>query len=1754
MRRIGIVNRGEAAVRFLRTLDALRREGGDAPESVALYTDPDADSLYVRSADGAVNIGEGRLAYLDAETVVGALQWARCDAAWLGWGFASEDADFAAALEAAGITLLAPRPDTMRALGDKIAAKRLAERLDVPVAPWAIIEDPRAARAEAERIGFPLLLKASGGGGGRGIRRVDQLDGLEAAFADARLEAQRAFRSNGVMMERLVPRARHVEVQVLGDGAGDVRVVGLRDCSLQRRRQKIIEECPAAGLDPRAERLLLDSARRLCAEVRYRSAGTVEFLYDPYDHAVYFLEVNTRLQVEHPITEEVYGLDLVRAQIDIARGLPLPEVPPPRGWAFEARVCAEDPQNGFVPAPGRLVRLQPPIGPGVRVDAGFGVGEDISAEFDSLVAKVIAWGPTRTAALARLGCALEEMRIVVEGGLTNLDFLRRLTERADVRAGEVDTGLVDRLDDTSPPGADAALLAAAIDRFLVDGDRHGDRDRHRVEVGGPISVYRLARDLYRVVGDEGALNVALRADDAYQSWLELGARRHRIEHAPGDETYVVDGVAHRVARGDAGLVTAPALALVLKVLVGPGEPVAKGQPVAVLESMKMEVRVEAPRSGEVREVRVAPGEQVRAGQVVMVVEGREAVRRRAPSLPWEAALPPGEEAPGRLCAAIVGWDREPELFATDVARLGDVGRVESVRARRRAGDPAEGSRPARDATFRAGLHAVLRAYADVAELFERRPSRSRGAGGAADAVSTAIQLETLRRRGPNALPPARRELMARVLAWHGVTSLEPGPTLTDALLRVERAGLGLTACIPAVVAALRAVDECPVELLDRLAALDPDRFRPVCEAADRARYELFERPAHERLKLQAEARAASLLDRLRRGQATWQDLLDAPESLLGAMAPEAAAGCPVAAEAVARRLEWSRPELAFAALQAAGRPVFRVGEGEEAVLMVTCRPPEAAPVVEALRGLAPLRRLSLVVVPADDEQARRREEVLEGLARELRVGGFGPPDPWPWRELCVMAVTGREVAGIRRYHPDGTERVDRRDILPTTARRLDLTRLERFDFERLPADGDVVLFLARAKDNPDDARLLAYAEVRSLRRQSGRPLHLPHVDRVFHEAVRAVQAAREVHDPDGRLQWNRITLQILPIVPMGLDVVRAYIARLAPAAERIGLEKVVIRLRFMDPRHTDGVTPWMDLSVSNLSGHAPDYALRPASRKPLMPRTRYESRVVAARRRGLIYPYEIVTMLEGGGGLPAGSFEEHDLDASGRAVSVDQRPRGENDAGVVFGVMRTRHPHFPDGIVRVLLLNDPTRRMGALAEPECRRVIAAIDLAERMGVPLEWVAVSSGARIDWETGTENLDWTARVLRRIVGFTQAGGEIDIIVPGLCVGAQAYWNAEATMMMHTRGLLIMTDRGSMVLTGKRALDFSGCVSAEDDLALGGYTTIMGPNGQAQAHASDLGAAYRLLYRYHELTYVPPGHRRPPPAPTSDPADRDVGQSPYPAELGHGFATVGEVLSEAHNPERKRPFAIRPVMSAVADRDVEPLERWGAMQGAETVVVWETRVGGHAATLIGVDNQPVARLGRPSADGPERFAGGTLYPQASRKLARALNAASGRRPAVVLANLSGFDGSPESLSRWQLEYGAEIGRAVVNFDGPILFAVVSRYHGGAYVVFSKALNPQLNAVALEGTYASVIGGAPAAAVVFAGDVRRQTVARGGGDSTRAAVTAELAAKFDAVHTIERARRVGSIDEIIPPARLRPYIIERLALDRSRFEGGAT
>ncbi len=733
--------------------------------------------------------------------------------------------------------------------------------------------------------------------------------------------------------------------------------------------------------------------------------------------------------------------------------------------------------------------------------------------------------------------------------------------------------------------------------------------------------------------------------------------------------------------------------------------------------------------------------------------------------------------------------------------------------------------------------------------------------------------------------------------------------------------------------------------------------------------------------------------------------------------------------------------------------------------------------------------------------------------------------------------------------------------------------MKNFKIQRLPSVEDVYLLHAVANDNPKDERLFAVAEVRDLtpvRDKSDKVIHLPHLERMFGEAVAAIRQNQMKRSQRERLYWNRIFLYVWPTLSLRPDEVNEIVHRLAPSTDGLGLEQVVVRAHILNPRTGELRDTIMRISAPGDAGLL--ITFRPASRlQPMKPLTAYDQKVVKMRQRGLLYPYEIVRMLtsspnETRADFPPGDFVEHDFDAEGRLVPVD-RPRGENKANIIVGVIRNFTDKHPEGMTRVALFGDPSKELGSLAEPECRRILAGLKLAEELHVPLEWFTLSAGAKISMKSGVENMDWIGAVLRGIIEFTQGGGEINLIVNGINVGAQPYWNAEATMLMHTRGILIMTPRGAMVLTGKRALDFSGSVSAEDNQGIGGYDRIMGVNGQAQYFARDIDEACQMLLCHYDHAYVAPGERFPRRAVTADPADRDVCLYPH-ADDGNGFRLVGEIFSDATNAGRKRPFDIRSVMLALSDQDHAHLERWAGMRDAETTVVWDAHIGGYPVCIIGMESKPVPRYGFVPADGPDYWTAGTLFPRSSKKVARAINAASHNRPVVILANLSGFDGSPESMRRLQLEFGAEIGRAVVNFKGPMIFCGISRYHGGAYVVFSHTLNEQLEIIALEGTYASVIGGAPAAAVVFAGEVEAQarkdprlvalTEAMNkaeGAEKTclrnewnelfkvvHSEKLGEMATEFDHIHSVHRALEVGALQKIIPPHQLRPYIIDAI------------
>jgi acetyl/propionyl-CoA carboxylase alpha subunit len=447
--RIAVVNRGEAARRLIHAVREFNSERGQAPlQTIALYTESERRASFVREADLAYRLGPASARpYLDLAVLERAIVQTNADAAWVGWGFVAEDPAFAQLCDRLGVTFIGPSAAAMSKLGDKIGAKLLAEEAGIPVAAWSRgpVRTVAQAREQGQRIGYPLMLKATAGGGGRGIRAIGSPDELQQEFQRTSEEARRAFGSGVMFLERMVTGARHVEVQVIADSHGTAWALGVRDCSIQRRSQKIIEESASPLLSPEQAQELKESAERLAMAVGYCGACTVEFLYHPTQRFFAFLEVNPRLQVEHAVTEATTGFDLVKAQLDVAAGGRLEgSRPAERGHAVEARLNAEDPDRGFAPAPGRVQLLRWPTGPGIRIDTGVTEGDVIPPDFDSMVAKIIAVGRNRAEALARLRRAVAETTVIIDGGTTNKSFLAALLETPEVIMATADTAWVDR--------------------------------------------------------------------------------------------------------------------------------------------------------------------------------------------------------------------------------------------------------------------------------------------------------------------------------------------------------------------------------------------------------------------------------------------------------------------------------------------------------------------------------------------------------------------------------------------------------------------------------------------------------------------------------------------------------------------------------------------------------------------------------------------------------------------------------------------------------------------------------------------------------------------------------------------------------------------------------------------------------------------------------------------------------------------------------------------------------------------------------------------------------------------------------------------------------------------------------------------------------------------------------------------------------------------------------------------------------------
>ncbi len=1314
---MAIVNRGEAAMRLIRAVRDLNAHGDEPPiRTIALYTDAERTAMFARDADEAYPLGPASSRpYIDLAALERALVDCAADAVWVGWGFVAEDPAFADLCERLGVTFIGPSAEAMRRLGDKIGSKLLAEEVGVPVAPWSggSVDTLDEALLAADRVGYPLMLKATAGGGGRGIRRVDTAADLEDAYQRTRDEAERAFGSGVVFLERLVTGARHVEVQLIADGHGTAWAVGVRDCTVQRRNQKVIEESSSPLLEADQVEEVKASAERLAIAVGYVGAGTVEFLYHPGERTFAFLEVNTRLQVEHPITEVTTDLDLVRAQLHVAAGGRLEGAKPPeKGHAVEARLNAEDPDRDFAPSPGRIALLELPSGPGIRVDTGVGEGDTIPADFDSMIAKIIAYGRTRDEALARLRRAMAETTVVIEGGATNKSFILDLLDQSEVidgRQGWADTSWIDRVraegrlvvHEHSGIAVVAAGIEAYEDEAQVEITRllesaHGGRPQVQHQLGRAVdfklrgstytvTVLQLGPERFRVGVTTGPVEQLVVVDverlDAFHSRMTLGDRRYRLVTSTHGPVHMieVDGVAHRVSRDDGGMLRSPAPALVVASPVAVGDVVAAGAPVLVLESMKMETVLRAPFAAMVRELLVLTGSQVETGTPLVRLEpvaedpavDQDAVDDTSgpaldlpPASPSASALERAARARTDVSAMLLGYDVDP----------------------REDGDAIASYLTARDELVAVGVDVVaseielLGLFADLAELSRNRP--------AGEDLHTELRVHSSREHfhaflqsldvDRGGLPEQFRDRLARVLAHYGVTEWDRTPQLEEAVFRIFLAQQRSAPDVHLASELLqRWIAEPPPpaelagsarDLLERLVRSTQLRFPVVGDLARSTRFRWFDQPLvdAERSSVLAGVRAevASLAsdpdaaDRLERIEA----LAAIPEQIVAFLAERLEHGMPEhepMLEVLLRRHYREHALHDLRSVPRSGRPfamadytldgrqtrvVSTIGSiaelGEPGAALATTVGDEVAarhPGDEAVVDLYVL----WPGAPASPEETTEQLAQLVGAlpfssdVRRVAVAVC------PGEDRPVSYFTYRPVPGGGVVEDDLV-----RGVHPMVGRRLDLWRLRNFHVTRIEAPEDVLLYECVARENPSDRRLVALAQVRQLvvvRDEEGRVSGVPHAERAVEnclEAIRRVRTSRGV--AGSKLDFNHVWVQVWPDVEADPEQLTALQGKITPLSDGAGIAEVVAQGTLLG---ADGGRTPLAIRFHARPGAGVTAALEAPPTEPLKPLDAYAGNVARARRRGLVYPYELEGVLAG----PDGSLVEHDLDADGIA-------------------------------------------------------------------------------------------------------------------------------------------------------------------------------------------------------------------------------------------------------------------------------------------------------------------------------------------------------------------------------------------------------------------------------------------------------------------------------------------------------------------------
>ena len=1292
--RIAIVNRGEAAVRLIKAVRELNAEYDYNIRTVALHTEAERRALFVRQADEAVVLDKpaSGSAYLDYGVLERALVASKADAVWVGWGFVAEDPGFAELCGKLGITFIGPSPDAMRLLGDKVEAKLLAEKVGVPVAPWSggPVETRADARRHAQAIGYPLIIKARSGGGGRGIRKVFAEDELELALERTQGEAARSFGDPVVFLERLVTEARHVEVQVIADSHGNVWAPGVRDCSIQRKNQKVIEESSSPVMSKEQADNLRSVSADLVRASGYCGAATVEYLFQPEQNVFTFLEVNTRLQVEHPITEVTTGLDLVKLQIHVASGGILEgDRPPEWGHAVEARLNAEDADNGFAPAQARCELLRWPPGSGIRVDSGIAEGDVIPPDYDSMVAKIIAWGKDRSEATARLRRALRETTVVLDGGTTTKSFLLNLLDRDEVISGSADTGWLDRTRRRHHHRPDPACRRGAARRGdpglrqrreararrlpLLRPWRAAPRQsRHRPQGRaelprpelqvrrGPGRSARLpARDHRR------PLEVEVDRLGEYEFRITVGSTPHQVVSIAGPTNYLVevDGVAHQISQDEAGLVRTPAPAVVVAVPVAVGDTVEAGDTLVVLESMKMETAVRAPYAGRIREVNAIVNSQVDAGAPLLRVDKVEATRRTLgyawawPTKPRPA--PAVEFSVPEAAGADTRADALSHLEAFEAMITGYDVSAERARELLKEYEALRDELPRDDAELNKAERELLLSFADVCDMSRHRPT--------VDELDLTESVHSPREHFHSyllsldveveGLPDSFRSRLLRALRRYDVTELEHSTELEDAVYRLYLALQRIDNQVPVVAGLLerRLTDQPPTsdsasavsDLLDRLISATQVRYPVIGDIARNLRFRYFVEPQIAKARSQVYDGARGSLTYLveQPDAPDYQERIDAlvesAEPLTGLLAKWTGNVAPLL-EAITRQYYRIR--------QLEDYKTFGVGEnhyvtasfdlaGERINLVSTVATLEALQTtlaeVDEIAGPNPLDLVVDIYLRWADAPADGDELVA---ALQEKLAAYPATASWRRTTITIVGETDTDVRFVT-FRPVSTDPADGlgedriiRDMHPLTGQRVNLWRLKNFDGTRLAAPPQTYLFHIVAKENSSDQRLVAMAEVRDVtlqRDEAGEIVTIPAFERALSACMNGIRR-EQARRGNRRLDNNRVVLYVWPVLEVPLPQVESIAGHIAPLTAGAGLEEVQVVGRFRES--ADAPVRELAIRFSYRAGAGVVVNVTEPPTEPMRPLDEYTQKVQRSRARGTVYPYELIPILTGAEG------------------------------------------------------------------------------------------------------------------------------------------------------------------------------------------------------------------------------------------------------------------------------------------------------------------------------------------------------------------------------------------------------------------------------------------------------------------------------------------------------------------------------------------